>query len=72
MDYKYHCIQIPISCKYDSAHVAMTYTALLSLLILGDGLQQVNRAAVVKAVRNLQCEDGRYTQVCMPLYCICV
>lgn len=38
----------------------MTYTALLSLLILGDNLQQVHRAAVLQAIRSLQCPDGRW------------
>jgi len=44
---------------YDSGHIAMTYTALLSLVILGDDLSRVNRAAVITGLRQLQLADGR-------------
>lgn len=37
----------------------MTYTALATLLILGDDLSRVNRAAIIKSLRTLQLEDGR-------------
>jgi hypothetical protein len=47
------------SIPFDSSHVAMSYTALASLLILGDDLQRVNRAAVVAGLRSLQQPDGR-------------
>lgn len=45
--------------KYDSGHIAMTYTALLSLVILGDDLSRVNKAAVMAGLRGLQLPDGR-------------
>lgn len=45
--------------KLDSGHIAMTYTALTSLLILGDDLGKVNKFTVLSALRNLQQEDGR-------------
>ncbi|KAI8059745.1 geranylgeranyltransferase type I beta-subunit-like protein [Thamnidium elegans] len=43
---------------YDTSHVANTYTALLSLLLLGDDLSRVNRKAITKALSLLQQEDG--------------
>ncbi len=46
--------------KYDSGHIAMTYTALLSLVILGDDLSRVNKAAVMAGLRGLQLPDGRW------------
>ena len=46
--------------RYDSGHLAMTYSALLSLLILGDDLSCVNKRAVLAGVRALQQPDGRY------------
>ena len=48
------------SIAYDSGHVTMTYTALACLLILGDNLEQVDKAAVVAGLRSLQQPDGRY------------
>ena len=44
---------------YDSGHVAMTYTGLCSLLILGDDLGRVNKQACLAGLRALQLEDGR-------------
>ena len=44
---------------YDSGHIAMTYTALLSLIVLGDDLSKVNRDAIMKGLQRLQLEDGR-------------
>jgi len=38
----------------------MTYTALASLLILGDDLSRVNRTAVLAHVAALQCTDGSF------------
>lgn len=48
-----------MSHPYDSGHVAMTYTGLCSLLILGDDLSRVNRQACLAGLRALQLEDGR-------------
>lgn len=45
---------------YDSGHIAMTYTALCSLLILGDDLSLVNKEACLAGLRALQLQDGRY------------
>ncbi|XP_076443833.1 geranylgeranyl transferase type-1 subunit beta-like [Babylonia areolata] len=63
---------------YDSGHVTMTYTALASLLILGDNLGRVDRKAVVEGLRSLQQPDGSFS--CVPegsetdmrfVYCAC-
>lgn len=47
-------------CEYDCSHIAMTYTALASLLILGDDLSRVNRPAVIAALKALQLPDGSF------------
>jgi len=41
----------------------MTYTALLTLLILRDDLSDVNPKGVMAGVRHLQKEDGRSVAV---------
>jgi len=46
--------------EYDHGHVAMTYTAIASLLILGDDLSRVNRPAVLAGIKALQLEDGSF------------
>jgi len=48
------------SHPYDHGHIAMTYTALASLLVLGDDLSRLNREAVIAGVRALQLPDGSY------------
>jgi len=45
---------------YDSGHIAMTYTALASLVILGDKLEKVDRRSILEGVKALQLEDGSY------------
>lgn len=50
----------PTSLPYDTAHIAMTYTALACLLILGDDLSRVNRQAVLAGVRRLQLPNGSF------------
>jgi geranylgeranyl transferase type-1 subunit beta len=47
------------SAVYEYGHLAMTYTGLASLVILGDNLSRVNRAAIIEGVKALQQEDGR-------------
>uniref|UniRef100_A0A3P9LF22 Geranylgeranyl transferase type-1 subunit beta n=1 Tax=Oryzias latipes TaxID=8090 RepID=A0A3P9LF22_ORYLA len=63
-------IGIPYSTKgpgvlhpYDSGHVAMTYTGLCSLLILGDDLSRVNKQGCLAGLRALQLEDGSFYSV---------
>ncbi|ORY92371.1 protein geranylgeranyltransferase type I beta subunit [Syncephalastrum racemosum] len=43
---------------YDSGHITNTYTALISLLILGDDLSRVDRDAIVESIRCMQQPDG--------------
>ena len=48
---------------YDSGHIAMTYTALLSLLILGDDLSRIDRKAILSGLRKLQLPDGSFCPI---------
>lgn len=48
------------SFPYDSGHIAMTYTALLSLVILGDDLSKVNKKGILAGLRQLQLSDGSF------------
>jgi geranylgeranyl transferase type-1 subunit beta len=45
----------------DDGHIAMTYSALCILVILGDDLGRVNRKAILSALRKLQQEDGCFS-----------
>ena len=45
---------------FDAAHIAMTYTALCTLLILGDDFSRIDRDAIVNGLTYLQKDDGRY------------
>lgn len=49
---------------YECGHLAMTYTGLASLVILGDDLSRVYRAAIIEGVKALQQEDGRLVMIC--------
>ncbi|CAI2329300.1 unnamed protein product [Caenorhabditis sp. 36 PRJEB53466] len=44
--------------EYDEANLAQTYSALLSLAILGDDLKRVNRAAILNTVKSAQRTDN--------------
>ncbi|XP_033121353.1 geranylgeranyl transferase type-1 subunit beta-like, partial [Anneissia japonica] len=46
---------------YDFSHIAMTYTALSSLLVLGDDLSRVNKNAIITGLQALQKSNGCYT-----------
>ena len=50
----------PQSSEYDCGHIAMTYTALAMLTILGDDLSRVDRAATLRHVHQLQQSDGSF------------
>jgi len=63
---------------HDQPHIAMTYTALLVLRILGDDFSFVNKQAILKGLRSLQQQDGSFS--CVPggsesdmrfIYCAC-
>uniref|UniRef100_A0A0K8SRS5 Geranylgeranyl transferase type-1 subunit beta n=1 Tax=Lygus hesperus TaxID=30085 RepID=A0A0K8SRS5_LYGHE len=63
---------------FANGHLAMTYTGLASLLILGDDLSRVNKRAVIKGVAALQQEDGSFAATLMGsendmrfVYCAC-
>ena len=45
----------------DSGHLAMTYTALATLIILGDDLSQVDRASISAGLQKMQQPDGSFT-----------
>ncbi|XP_034938928.1 geranylgeranyl transferase type-1 subunit beta [Chelonus insularis] len=44
--------------EYQCGHLSMTYTALSSLVALGDDLSRVNRKAIIEGVRACQNPDG--------------
>jgi len=48
------------SHEHDQGHIAMTYTALATLVILGDDLSRVPRTSVLAGVRALQLPDGSF------------
>jgi geranylgeranyl transferase type-1 subunit beta len=50
-----------IVTKYHCGHLAMTYTGLASLLILGDDLSGVDRESIVEGMRACQNPDGSFT-----------
>ena len=53
------CSNLP-SHAWDHGHIAMTYTALSSLLVLGDDLGRVDRVALAAGIRALQLPDGSF------------
>jgi geranylgeranyl transferase type-1 subunit beta len=46
------------SSLYDSGHLAMTYTALATLKILGDDFSRINKQAIIRALKSLQRDNG--------------
>lgn len=46
--------------NYDTSHVTMTYSALCSLLILGDDLSRVSKNSIVDSILSLQVDNGWY------------
>jgi geranylgeranyl transferase type-1 subunit beta len=46
--------------RYESAHIAQTYSALCCLLILRDDLSRVDKTAVLTAVQMCQTEEGSF------------
>ncbi|KAJ3126124.1 Geranylgeranyl transferase type-1 subunit beta, partial [Physocladia obscura] len=43
---------------HDTSHIAMTYTALTTLVILSDDLSRVNREAIVQSLKHSQTPSG--------------
>ena len=48
--------------EYNTSHVAMTYCAIASLLILGDDLSRVHKKACLEGIKVLQLSDGSFTE----------
>lgn len=46
---------------YDCSHVTMTFSALNSLITLGDDLSKIDKKAIINSLKNLQLADGSFT-----------
>lgn len=64
--------------EYINGHLAMTYTGLASLLILGDDLSRVDRKSLIEGIRACQNPDGSFSGMITGcesdmrfLYCAC-
>lgn len=64
--------------EYQCGHLAMTYTGLVTLLILGDDLSRVDRESIIEGLRACQNSDGSFTGMVMGcesdmrfIYCAC-
>lgn len=64
--------------KYQYGHLAMTYTGLVTLLILGDDLRRVDRKSIIEGLHACQNPDGSFTAMVTGcesdmrfLYCAC-
>jgi geranylgeranyl transferase type-1 subunit beta len=76
----FDCSGKPCSCHiHDQGHLAMTYVALLLLLILGDDLGRVNKRGIIESMKRLQQPDGSFAAApggnesdARFLYCACV
>ena len=52
-----------IQQKYDLPHITMTYSAIVSLLILKDDLNRIKKSQIVQLLKKLQQEDGSFCPV---------
>ncbi|KAI1301543.1 Geranylgeranyl transferase type-1 subunit beta [Halotydeus destructor] len=63
---------------YDYGHIAMTYSSLATLVVLGDDLSQVDRESITSRLKELQLENGSFAAVLGSendirfVYCACV
>ena len=48
-----------IDNEYDCGNLAMTYCALLSLIILGDDLKRIDKTSITQGLSDYQLQDGR-------------
>ena len=48
---------------YDHSHLAMTYVALCTLVVLGDDLSRIHKTAILHTLQSLQKEDGSFVAV---------
>ncbi|CAF3527447.1 unnamed protein product [Rotaria sp. Silwood1] len=67
------------SNPYDHTHITMTMTALLSLLLLGDNFENVQRDKIASSLIHLQLPNGAFLATCLStendlrfVYCACV
>lgn len=54
----------PLNCSTDTykwGHLAMTYTCIAILVILGDDLSRLDRKAIVEGVASVQRSDGSFS-----------
>lgn len=58
MKRQYECLPYH-GFEYDHGHVAMTYTALCTLVALGDDLSRFDKRSAIKSLKSLQRDDGR-------------
>jgi geranylgeranyl transferase type-1 subunit beta len=65
--------------SYDRVHITMTMTGLLSLLLLGDDLENVERSKIASSLRYLQLPTGAFLATSLStendlrfVYCACV
>jgi geranylgeranyl transferase type-1 subunit beta len=63
---------------YCQAHIAMTYTALCTLVTLGDDLRSLDTKRIIQQLESLQRADGSFQCTTLPsendmrfLYCAC-
>ncbi|XP_039272013.2 geranylgeranyl transferase type-1 subunit beta-like [Styela clava] len=49
-----------VAHTFDSGHIAMTYTGLACLIILGDDLSRVDKTACLEGLKALQLKDGSF------------
>lgn len=47
--------------EYDCSHVTMTFSALNTLVTLGDDLERLDKKAIIDSLKMLQLEDGSFT-----------
>ncbi|XP_066993904.2 geranylgeranyl transferase type-1 subunit beta [Anabrus simplex] len=52
--------ELRCSKEYACSHIAMTYTGLATLIILGDNLSRVDRGAIIEGLKALQQRDGSF------------
>ena len=50
----------PPTCPYDRAHLASTYSALITLLACGDDLSRVDRTSLLRHLPRMQRPDGSF------------
>jgi len=52
-----------LETKYHEGHITMTYSALLTLAILGDDFSRVNKGGIIANLGRLQNDDGSFQAV---------